>query len=362
MRDADDEVAHCAAAVAEVDDAVRTHTTLTAELEGLAGERAEAAKRLATARTAAEEVAVLSQQLKQAEVVAAAADATLEASVSALTERRRLQADVKERAAAVAELEAAAARAHEDELTAHEVQEAAEAAAEGARAAVQASRVRVEAARRAVEKLSHRDEVNRLSSRLAKIDAALREVERAERELASIAITDASMREIETAAAAVDRAAGQAELASAHIEVVAVAGIELRVGGEPVTLEPGETWRANAATTTDIDLPGVLTARVVPGAPASDTQATLDAAQQVLLGALAVAKVDEVAGARVVDQRRRELISARDRSTATASGLIGDDDVDALRSRLADLRSVHNADTGDAIGTGRFGRRSCRAQ
>ena len=94
MRDADDEVARCAAAVAEVDDAVRTHATLTAELERLAGERAEAVKRLAIARTAAEEVAALTQQLKQAEVVAAAADATLEASVSALTERRRLRADV----------------------------------------------------------------------------------------------------------------------------------------------------------------------------------------------------------------------------------------------------------------------------
>ena len=109
LSDADDEVARCAAAVAEVDDAVRTHATLTAELERLAGERAEAAKRLATARTAAEEVAALTQQLKQAEVVAAAADATLEASVSALTERRRLRADVDERTATVAELETAAA-------------------------------------------------------------------------------------------------------------------------------------------------------------------------------------------------------------------------------------------------------------
>ena len=45
------------------------------------------------------------------------------------------------------------------------------------------------------------------------------------------------MRDIETAAAAVERAAGQAELASAHIEVVAVADIELRVGGEAVTLQ-----------------------------------------------------------------------------------------------------------------------------
>ena len=322
------------------------HATLTAELERLTVERAEAAKRLATARTAAEEVAALTQQLKQAEVVAAAADATLEASVSALTERRRLRADVDERTAAVAELETAAAEAHEEELTAQEVQEAAEAAAEEARASVQASQDRVDAARRAVEQLSDRDEADRLSSRLAKIDAAQSEVEGAERELASIALTDSSMRDIETAAAAVERATGQAELASAHLEVVAVGDIELRVGGEPITLEAGGTWSANATTPTDIDVPGVLIVRVVPGAPASDTQAKLDAAQQVLIAALAAARVDDVAGARVLDQRRRELVSARDKVTATAHGLIGDDDVEALRARLAELRDGEAADAG----------------
>ena len=193
MRDADDEVARCAAAVAEVDDAVRTHATLTVELERLAGERAGAAKRLATARAAAEEVAALTQQLKQTEVVAAAAGATLEASVSALTERRRLQADVNERTVAVTELETAAEKAHEEELTAQEVQEAAEASAEEARAAVQASQDRVQSARRAFEQLSDRDEADGLSSRLTKIDAALREVDGADRELASIALADELM-------------------------------------------------------------------------------------------------------------------------------------------------------------------------
>ena len=348
MQDADDEVARCAAAVAEVDDAVRSHATLTAELDRLAGECAEAAERLDAARTAADEVAALTQQLEQAEVVAAAAEATVKASVSALTERHRLQADVNERAAAVSELETVAAQAHDDELTALEVQRAADAAAEAARAAVQASGARVDAARRAVERLADRDEAERLASRLTKIDAALREVARAERELASIALTDALLRDIEAATAAVERAAGQAELASAHIEVVAVADIELRVGGEPVTLEAGHTWSANATTTTDIDVPAVLTARVVPGVPASDTQAKLDAAQQVLTAALAAAEVDDLAGARVLEQRRRELVGARDRSAAIVHGLLGDDDLDELRARLAVLRDVATGSGGAA--------------
>ncbi|OBB09396.1 hypothetical protein A5662_08805, partial [Mycobacteriaceae bacterium 1482268.1] len=345
MQAADDEVARCAAAVAEVDDAVRTHTALTAELDGLRAQRAEAIETLTAARTAAEKVAAVTLQLKQAEVVAAAADATLQASVAALTDRRRLQADVNERTAVVAELEKAAAQAHDDELTAREVQEAAEAAAEDARAAMEAGRARVESARLAVEQLSARDEADRLCSRLTKIETALGEIDAVERELAPITLTDALMRDIETAAIAVERAAGQAESASARIEITAAANIELHIGGEPITLEAGGTWSSNASTATDIALPGVLTARVVPGTPASDSQAKLDAAQQILSNGLAAAGVDDVAQARALDQRRRDLAGTRDRLSATIDGLVGDDDVDALRGRLAELRDI--AATGD---------------
>ena len=146
---------------------------------------------------------------------------------------------------------------------------------------------------------------------------------RVERELAGIALTDATMRDIEAAAAAVERAAGQAELASAHIELAAIADVEVRVGGEAVALHAGTTWSASATAPTDIEVPGVLTARVVPGTPASDTQAKLDAAQQVLAAALAAGKVDDVAAARVVDQRRRELLTARDRLTRDLRGVDG---------------------------------------
>jgi DNA repair exonuclease SbcCD ATPase subunit len=344
LRDADDEVARCAAAVAEVDDAVRRHAALTDSLSLLAHERADAAKRLAEARAAAEAVAALTQQLKQAEVVAAAADATLTASVSALTERRRLRADIDQRTTTIAELEAAAAEALEELATATEVQEAADAAAEEARTAVEASQVRVDAARRVVERVSDRDEANRLESRLAKLDGARRELDRVARELAGIALTDDTMRAIETAAIAVERAAGQAELASAHIELVAIADVEVRVEGESLAIEAGASWAANVGAPTDIELPGLLRARVVPGTPAADSAAKLKAAQEVLAGALAKARAADVAEARLLDDRRRELIAARGKLNATCEALVGDDTVDELRTRLAELREGEPAE------------------
>jgi len=346
LREADDEVARCAAAVAEVDDAVRTHAALTDDLSRLAEERADAAKRLTEARAAAEAVAALTQQLKQAEVVAGAADATHAATVAALTERRRLRADIDQRTAAIAELEAAAAEALDELTTAAEVREAAEAAAEEARAAVAASQARVDAARRVVERASDRDEANRLETRLGKLGAAGRELESVDRELAGIMMTDDTMRAIETAAIAVERAAGQAELASAHIELVAIADVEVRLDGDPVAIEAGGTWAASVSSPTDIEVPGLLRARVVPGTPASDSRARLGAAQEILTAALAQARVADVASARLLDQRRRQLIASREKLNATFEALAGDDTVDELRTRLGELRDGEPVEPG----------------
>jgi AAA ATPase domain len=346
LREADGEVAQCAAAVAEVDDAVRRHAALTDDLARLTEERADAAKCLTEARVAAEAVAALTQQLKQAEVVAAAADATHAASIAALTERRRLRADIDERTAAIAELEAAAAEAIDELTTATEVQEAAEAAAEEARAAVEASQARVDTARRVVVRVTDRDEANRLETRLAKLDAAGRELDRVERELAGIALTDDTMRAIETAAIAVERAAGQAELASAQVELAAIADVEVRIDGVPVAIEAGGSWAASVSSPTDIELPGLLRAWVVPGTPASDSQAKLEAAQEVLAAALAKARAADVAEARRLDQRRRELTASREKLHATSEALVGDDTVDELRTRLAELRDGEPAEQG----------------
>ena len=339
LQEADGEVARCAAAVAEVDDAVRRHTALTDNLSRLVQESTEAAKRLTEARAAAELVAALIQQLKQAEVVAAAADATHCASVATLTERRRLRADIDERVAAIVGLEAAAAEAADELATAAEVHQAAEAAAGQARTGVQTSQARVDAARRAVDQQSDRDEANRLETRLAKLDAALRELDRVDRELEGIALTDDSMRAIDAAAAAVERAAGQAELASAYLELVAIADVEVRLDGDAVPIEAGGTWTCSLNSPTEIELPGVLRARVVPGIPAADTRAKLEAAQEVLAGALVKAVVADVAAARLLDQRRRELSASRGTLQATVEALTGEDTVDELRTRLAELHA-----------------------
>ena len=346
LRAADDELARRAAAVAEVDDAVRRHAALAEDLAALTDERAGSVKRLAAAQAAADSVAELRRQLKEAELVAAAADAGRCASLAAVTERRRLRVDIDERAAAIAELETAAAEAGDELATAAEVQEAADAAADQARSAVDTGQALVEAARQVVDQLTDRDEADRLAARLSRIAAAHRDLDRAEVELAAITLTADGMYAIEAAKAAVDVATGQVELLSARVELSAISDVELRVDGHLVALDAGQTWSSGLGAPADIEVPGVLNVRVVPGATAAETHAKFVAAQEGLAATLAQGRVGDVRSARLLDQRRRELIAERDRLRATTEALTGDDTTDQLQTRLVELNERQPAEAG----------------
>ncbi|OBI83821.1 ATP-binding protein, partial [Mycobacterium sp. E740] len=337
LRSAEESLAVAAAAMAEVDEAVHRHAALTEDLAALAGQRADAAERLAVAQRAAAAVAELTGQVKEAELVAAAARANNDMSRDAVDERHRLCVDIEQRAASIAELDSAVTEAAEEQSTAAEVAEAAEAAAEQARTLLEATAERVEAARRAVQQIADRDEADRIAARLAKIAATGRDLEGVESELAAINLSDAELRTIEDAKAAVDIAAGQVELMSARIELCALADVEVRVGDETVTLGAGETWTTSISAETAVELPAVLTAMVVPGTPASEMQAKLEAAQQVLASALAAAGVGDVAAARALVQGRQQLAATRDRLLAAREALAGDETVEQLETRLAEL-------------------------
>ncbi len=136
------------------------------------------------------------------------------------------------------------------------------------------------------------------------------------------------------------RTEDQLALVSATVEFVAASDIELVVDGTRVSLASGRSWSTVADAETAVEVPGIMTARITPGASALDVQAKYAAAQQALASALAAARVTDLDAARRTDQRRRELQSGRDQLTATLVGLTGDDDVEQLRSRLAELRAL----------------------
>ena len=338
--DARAEVAVCEAALAEVDEAVSRHEAITVDLKQVASERATAARRLKAARARAEAVDQVSGKLDQARAVADAARSSHGAAVAALAERGRIRAELDADLAAIGELESAVQQAAVDEALARDVHTAAAAQAMAATADVSSAQAAVDAARHLVDQIGRRDEADRLAAKIDRIDTADRHLVEVNGELGRIKLTELSMRLIEAASAAVDVASAAAEAASARIEVLAPAAVEVSVGGEVVAVGPDAVWTTSATAPTDIELPGVLTVRVVPGTPAAHTGEELDTKRQVLAQVLEDAGVVDVAAARELDQRRRELTTARDRSLAGREALLAEDDIATLRARLVQLRAA----------------------
>jgi len=342
------QVAECEAAMAQVDDAVARHGELTGELADAAAQLDAATVRLTEAKASAEAVGVLRTELSQARLRSEAAYATANAAQAALTERRRLCAEVDERVVSIVELRNAATLSKTAEGAAAETQQAADASAAALRTVLDASRQCTEAARARVDQLAERAEMARLSDQLGRIGVAAAALADTEAQLAKITLTIPAMRAIDTAAAAVERASAQAEYASARIDLVAGADIELAVDGNELTLAAGAQWSTAMAGQTDIDVPGLLTVRVLPGTPAATTRAALDEAREALAGALAPFGLADVEAARELDERRRSLTAQRDQQHAVWQTTLGGTDADELTVRLAELTERHGGtDIGD---------------
>lgn len=340
LADAEAAVAECAAAVAEVDERVGRHAALTQQVADLSQQRIAARPRLTAAQEAAEKVAELTGQAREAELMAKAAAATSAAATTARNSRLQLLAEIDTRTAAVADAQAQAQEAADACAAAREQEEAAEAAAQQAAEAVVDLQCRAESVRRTVAQLADREEADRLSARLAKIDAIQRDRDRVCAELGEVTITEQQLRRIEAAAAAVDRIGDQLASTSAAVEFTAAADIELCIGGERIALSEGQTWSITTTGPTAVQVPGVLTAQITPGATTLDVQAKHAAAQEELAAALAEGRVADLAAARTADRHRRELQGTRDQLNATLAGLCGDEEIDELRSRLALLRAA----------------------
>ncbi len=167
-----------------------------------------------------------------------------------------------------------------------------------------------------------------------------------QRDLGAITLTAALMAAVEDAAAAVDRARAAADQASAHLDLVASTDLEVTIGEDRVRLQAGQAWSAAVSGPTGVDVAGVLSLRVVPGAPAAATQATLDDARARLAAVLEQAGATDLATARHTDQRRRELSGAAERLRGILEVLTAEHTLDALAARVDALRAALPADDG----------------
>jgi len=337
LKSAEVEVHRCRDALAEVDDRVSLHEHLTASLQELQAALGPAQTRLDAARAAQTVLAELADQLQQARVTAEAAKAKSVNSAMSNGQRQHLIADGERRAATVVALQDQIVAAEQQEAAAKQALDGAAAAAEQAAAAFTAAQRRFDAAREVAQSCVARDEADRLAGRLQRIDDA--EAGRAllGNQLGAIALTAAIMADIDARADQVDRLHAQLRATAGAVEFRVAADLAVTVDGRPRTLTAAQPWTQPASAALTVDVPGVMTVRIDPGASAVTLQRDLLAAQALLDAALEKAGVADVPAARELDQRRQALIVGIGQRTAALEALCDGDDVGKLRARLAEL-------------------------
>lgn len=344
---AEAEALRCRDLVAEVDDRVRRHEELTALLREFDAALGPATERLVAAQQAETVVAALAEQLAQARLVATAAAATSANATLADGQRQQLVADAERRRGRLADLHSQVADALAQEVEARRVAESAVAAAQASAKALAAAQERLEVARGVAEACAARAEADRLAARLTRISEANEKLGEVTETLAGIALTDQVLADIEKAATVVDKMEAALQAEAGTVEFTAPADLSITVDGVPQTLTAGQLWSQRASTAVMVDVPGVLSVRIDPGATAVQLRSDLLVAQQVLADALARGGAADLAGARELDRERRALIAVAGQLTTTVEVLCDGDDVERLRARLAELQA--------AVGSSDFG-------
>jgi len=212
--------------------------------------------------------------------------------------------------------------------------------AEQAVAALDGAQQRFDTARAAAEACVAREEADRVAARVASIDQTENELAQLTGQLAAITLTDPMLAGIEQHWAVVARIEAQLRADAAIIEFTAPADLDITVDGQARILSAGQVWTQPASAAVIVDVPGVLSVRIDPGASAVKLRADLDAAQDLLNQELQAAGVVDIAAARALAAQRRALIESRTTAAAKLEGLCGGEDGELLRTRLAELLAV----------------------
>lgn len=339
----------CLAAVDEVEQRMSRHEGLAAALRELEAKVSPANARLAEANRAAEAIAKVETELAAAQLAASTAEAASVKSVTAHEQRQQLIDQLASRTDTLSSIGADLRAATEHAVAARDTAATAAAAADQAAEALTVAEQRVARAQAAVDGCNARQELKRIAAKLMLIDQAQTDIERVATELAGIALTEAGLDDIDRAAGLIERLSARLDADAGSVEFTAPADLTVLVDGEPQTLAAGQSLSRLASAPVTVEVPGVLTVRIQPGASATELRAELDAARTVLAEALTRAGVADLTAAHAAGAQRRSLAAQLASLTATLEGLRAGDDIEQLRARLTELEAaVVDAGTDDA--------------
>lgn len=348
MADAEARCAEALAAISDVDRQVAEHERLSRELARIDAESKEAARELIPLEQSDREVSELRRQCESAAAVAESARAAAMAAHSESDARSRMVDEVQSRQDALDEVTQRLETAEVAHVAAVQAHEEVQLRAGQLSAEVQTARTELEVARRTVDRALARDRIDALSARLARIDRTNLELTAVRDELTSAGITSELLNALEEAVRRVTLAEAALDTAAAHIEVRALADVDVTSAAGVLRVEAGGRWSASATDIIEITAPGVAITRIIPGADAAQQRQDLTTARAELDAALASAGVGDIDEARKRCARRSELLAERDRLQALLEGVLGDDDAAVLRADLSLLREA-TGEAGDLL-------------
>ena len=339
---AEDAVAQCRLRVEEVDLRVSRHEELSAALRPLQEQAAPAGARLTAAQRAHTAVLAVADQLATARLQAETAAANASNNALANDQRRDLIADVTRRAETLAGLQQQVTAAAANEAAARQASETAAAAAGHADTALAGAQARFDTAEAAAV-------AAKVAARVRKIGDAEKELGAITAQLAAVTVTDDRLADIEKAAALVATIEAQLQSDAGTVEFIAATDLEVTVDADARTLTPDAPLTQPATAAVTVEVPGVMTVRINPGATALTVHANLDAARKVLAEALEEAGVADLAAARAAAQLRQTLSADAGKLTAALDVLLDGEDGAELRARSAELHAAASgADTDTA--------------
>jgi hypothetical protein len=339
VKAAEETAKSCREAVADIEERVTRQERLSTTRAELADALAPAAARRVAAEQASVGLAALVEKLEKARLSSAAAAATAVASTAAQRQRVNLIADVATRTAALSDAHEKVIAAEKEETAAREHVGTVAAQSATVTAARQAAQLRFDAATAAQKSCAARLQGRRLADQLAQIERILTQRAEVTDQLAAIALTVELFGEIDESAALVELLQTQLRADAGAVEFTAPVDLAVVADGEAVTLAAGHPWTPTPSAPLTVEVPGVITVRIDPGAGVADMRTRLDAAQRRLANALTLGAVSDVAHARALDGRRRELTATGDTLTATWGALCADVDIDALRAQVTEFRT-----------------------
>lgn len=205
------------------------------------------------------------------------------------------------------------------------------------------ARARADQARRHVVYLRDVADAAALEERLHRLDDLVLRRREARATVSRSTVDDTALARIESAVQALRIAEAGRRATSGSVTLTGLGPGLVLVDGIEVTLFDALRSEHALDGRLTVEVPGLLSLTVTPGAGADGPAEAVRVAEEELAVALAAAQAPDVEAARAMNAARRDALAERDRAEDALGAVLGADTEESLRDRLCEVRATVSA-------------------